>query len=89
MTNGQNPLGFTLSAEKKAALVALLARYNVMLIEDDVYSELYFGREKPLPAEFWDRGAAPQLVLKMSGTRLSYRLGGGRANRRGGSSSSS
>ncbi|HBZ0660872.1 TPA: PLP-dependent aminotransferase family protein [Klebsiella pneumoniae] len=55
MTNGQNPLGFTLSAEKKAALVALLARYNVMLIEDDVYSELYFGREKPLPAKFWDR----------------------------------
>jgi DNA-binding transcriptional MocR family regulator len=35
--------------------VALLARYNVMLIEDDVYSELYFGREKPLPAKFWDR----------------------------------
>ena len=54
MTNGQNPLGFTLSAEKKAALVALLARYNVMLIEDDVYSELYFGREKPLPAKYWD-----------------------------------
>ncbi len=81
MTNGQNPLGFTLSAEKKAALVALLARYNVMLIEDDVYSELYFGREKPLPAKFWDRrgdDAALQLVLKMSGTRLSYRLGGGR-----------
>jgi DNA-binding transcriptional MocR family regulator len=55
MTNGQNPLGFTLSAEKKAQLVDLLARYNVVLIEDDVYSELYFGREKPLPAKFWDR----------------------------------
>jgi DNA-binding transcriptional MocR family regulator len=26
MTNSQNPLGFTLSAEKKAQLVALLAR---------------------------------------------------------------
>lgn len=26
-----------------------------MLIEDDVYSELYFGREKPLPAKYWDR----------------------------------
>ncbi len=25
------------------------------LIEDDVYSELYFGREKPLPAKAWDR----------------------------------
>ncbi|MFY0191024.1 PLP-dependent aminotransferase family protein [Raoultella planticola] len=55
MTNGQNPLGFTLSAAKKAQLVDLLARYNVVLIEDDVYSELYFGREKPLPAKFWDR----------------------------------
>lgn len=26
-----------------------------MLIEDDVYSELYFGRDKPLPAKAWDR----------------------------------
>ncbi|CAK7074740.1 MAG: 2-aminoadipate transaminase [Citrobacter freundii] len=55
MTNSQNPLGFTLSAEKKARLVALLEKYHVMLIEDDVYSELYFGREKPLPAKAWDR----------------------------------
>ncbi|EEJ5772420.1 PLP-dependent aminotransferase family protein [Salmonella enterica] len=55
MTNSQNPLGFTLSAEKKARLVALLTHHNVMLIEDDVYSELYFGREKPLPANAWDR----------------------------------
>ncbi|EAM8990221.1 PLP-dependent aminotransferase family protein [Salmonella enterica] len=55
MTNSQNPLGFTLSAEKKARLVALLTHHNVMLIEDDVYSELYFGREKPLPAKAWDR----------------------------------
>lgn len=81
MTNGQNPLGFTLSAEKKAALVALLARYNVMLIEDDVYSELYFGREKAVTGEVLGSpgdDAALQLVLKMSGTRLSYRLGGGR-----------
>lgn len=56
MTNSQNPLGFTLSAEKKARLVVLLEKYHVMLIEDDVYSELYFGREKPLPAK---HGIAP------------------------------
>ncbi|RAU37974.1 PLP-dependent aminotransferase family protein [Enterobacter sp. RIT418] len=54
MTNSQNPLGFSLSAEKKARLIALLASHNVTLIEDDVYSELYFGREKPLPAKAWD-----------------------------------
>ncbi|MEO3988764.1 aminotransferase-like domain-containing protein [Pseudocitrobacter cyperus] len=55
MTNSQNPLGFTLTAEKKAQLVALLTAHNVTLIEDDVYSELYFGRDKPLPAKAWDR----------------------------------
>ncbi len=54
MTNSQNPLGFTLTPQKKAQLVALLNQYNVTLIEDDVYSELYFGREKPLPAKAWD-----------------------------------
>ncbi|OXV28858.1 GntR family transcriptional regulator [Escherichia coli] len=54
MTNSQNPLGFTLTPQKKAQLVALLNQYNVTLIEDDVYSELYFGREKPLPAKAWE-----------------------------------
>ncbi|HFZ8993407.1 TPA: PLP-dependent aminotransferase family protein [Citrobacter freundii] len=55
MTNSQNPLGFTLSPQKKARLVDLLERHDVTLIEDDVYSELYFGRDKPLPARAWDR----------------------------------
>ena len=54
MTNAQNPLGFTLSPEKKQRLVALLAQHQVTLIEDDVYSELYYGRDKPLPARAWD-----------------------------------
>ncbi|EIP3936594.1 PLP-dependent aminotransferase family protein [Escherichia coli] len=39
----------------QALELALLNQYNVTLIEDDVYSELYFGREKPLPAKAWDR----------------------------------
>ncbi|MDO6409188.1 PLP-dependent aminotransferase family protein [Pantoea phytobeneficialis] len=55
MTNRQNPLGFTLSNTRKEQLVALLARYGVTLIEDDVYSELWIGEEKPLPAKAFDR----------------------------------
>lgn len=55
MTNQQNPVGCTLSKEKKQQLVALLAEHGVALIEDDVYSELYFGHEKPLPAKAFDR----------------------------------
>ncbi len=54
MTNQQNPVGFTLSKEKKQQLVQLLAVHQVTLIEDDVYNELYFGAEKPLPARAFD-----------------------------------
>jgi DNA-binding transcriptional MocR family regulator len=55
MTNSQNPLGVTLSPEKKQQLVELLQEHNVVLIEDDVYSELYYGRERPLPARAYDQ----------------------------------
>lgn len=55
MSNQQNPLGCTLSREKKRDLVALLESYQVTLIEDDVYSELYFGSEKPLPAKAFEK----------------------------------
>jgi DNA-binding transcriptional MocR family regulator len=54
MTNFQNPLGCTVPEAKKKALVALLMHYNVPLIEDDVYSELYFGDNQPPPAKAFD-----------------------------------
>lgn len=54
MINGQNLFGFIFSVEKKVVLVVLLVCYNVMLIEDDVYSEFYFGCEKLLLVKFWD-----------------------------------
>ncbi|MFP3759270.1 aminotransferase class I/II-fold pyridoxal phosphate-dependent enzyme, partial [Cupriavidus sp. SIMBA_020] len=40
MTNFQNPTGVTLSADKKRALVEMLAAREVPLIEDDVYGDL-------------------------------------------------
>ncbi len=55
MTHCQNPLGYTLSVEKKQRLAALLRHYQVPLIEDDVYGELYFGANKPLPAKAFDQ----------------------------------
>ncbi|HVK93589.1 MAG TPA: PLP-dependent aminotransferase family protein [Noviherbaspirillum sp.] len=54
MTNFQNPLGSTMPDEKKRALVELLARHEVPLIEDDVYGELYFGNRRPAPAKAFD-----------------------------------
>jgi DNA-binding transcriptional MocR family regulator len=55
MTTFQNPLGSLMPETKKRDLVELLARYDLPLIEDDVYSELYEGKEAPLPAKAYDR----------------------------------
>ncbi|TXI45658.1 PLP-dependent aminotransferase family protein [Methylophilus sp.] len=54
MTNFQNPTGSLMPSDKKQALVALITRYQLPMIEDDVYRELYFGKERPLPANTWD-----------------------------------
>jgi DNA-binding transcriptional MocR family regulator len=55
MTTFQNPLGSLMPEAKKRDLVALLARHDVPLIEDDVYAELYEGKVAPLPAKAFDR----------------------------------
>jgi DNA-binding transcriptional MocR family regulator len=55
MPNFQNPTGALMSVDAKRELVALLARHEIPLIEDDAYAELYFGRERPPPAKAFDR----------------------------------
>src|SRR6185312_16388208 len=42
-----NPLGYCMSNERKKAMVELLAGYQVPLIEDDIYGEMYFGKTRP------------------------------------------
>jgi DNA-binding transcriptional MocR family regulator len=54
MTNFQNPTGSLMREDKKQALAALVTRYRLPLIEDDVYRELYFGKQRPQPAKAWD-----------------------------------
>lgn len=51
----QNPLGACMPDENKAALLKLLKRHDVPLIEDDVYAELYFGAQRPRPAKAFDK----------------------------------
>jgi len=55
MPNFQNPLGSLMPDASKQALVELLARYQVPLIEDDVYGEMYFGLRRPSPAKAYDQ----------------------------------
>ena len=52
-----NPLGSAMAEADKRALLAVLARHAVPLIEDDVYGDIYFGRERPKPFIALDGGA--------------------------------
>jgi len=63
MPRFQNPLGSLMPEARKEAMVALLARHDVPLIEDDVYGELHFGLGRPRPAKAFDRAG---LVLHCS-----------------------
>jgi DNA-binding transcriptional MocR family regulator len=55
MTNFQNPQGASMPDANKRRLVELLRERQISLIEDDVYGELYFSAERPLPAKALDR----------------------------------
>ncbi|MFM5357800.1 PLP-dependent aminotransferase family protein [Aeromonas veronii] len=55
MGNVQHPLGHTMPDSHKARLMALLNSHGVPLVEDDVYAEVYFGRERPKPIRHWDQ----------------------------------
>ncbi len=55
ITNCHNPLGYVLSENRKRALVSLLERYDVPLIEDDVYGDLAFSPQRPRIAKSFDR----------------------------------
>ena len=50
-----NPLGGCMSDAKKKQLAAMLARYEVPLIEDDVFGDLYFKGARPKAVKAFDR----------------------------------
>lgn len=52
--NFSNPLGSCMPDEKKKALVELITRHRIPLIEDDIYGELYFGRHRPKTCKSFD-----------------------------------
>ena len=76
MLNFANPTGSRVSDENKKALLGLLRRHDIPLIEDDVYAELYFGTQAPLCSKVDDQSG---LVMHVSSFSKSlapgYRIG--------------
>ncbi|NOY62436.1 MAG: PLP-dependent aminotransferase family protein [Gammaproteobacteria bacterium] len=55
--NFNNPMGYCMPQNNKQALVKLLGKHNVPLIEDDVYGDLAFDHNRPLAAKSYDRNS--------------------------------
>lgn len=71
-----NPLGCKSSDDYRQGLVKLLEKFNVPLIEDDVYGELYFDGPRPKPAQFFSRKGLVLTVGSFSKTVApGYRIG--------------
>ncbi|MGL6416813.1 PLP-dependent aminotransferase family protein [Aeromonas allosaccharophila] len=86
MGNVQHPLGHTMPDGHKQRLMALLNSHKVPLVEDDVYAEVYFGRERPKPIRHWDQRGDSLLCSSFSkclapGFRVGWVVAGPHAER--------
>lgn len=74
--NFNNPVGSLMPDSAKAALVALLAAANIPLIEDDLYGEMYFGPNRPVPCKRYDTNGLVLYCGSFSKTLApGYRIG--------------
>ncbi len=71
-----NPLGSMKTDAQRQAMVSLLEQHNIPLIEDDVYSELYFSEQKPKPAQLYSEKGLVMTCSSFSKTAApGYRIG--------------
>lgn len=71
-----NPLGSMMTNNQRKAMVELIERYDIPLIEDDVYSDLYFTEKRPTPAQFFSRKGLVMTCSSFSKTAApGYRVG--------------
>ena len=76
VTNFSNPLGSCMPDANKKALVELLARREIPLIEDDIYGDLSFSATRPKTAKAYDKQGLVLLCSSFSKTLApGYRVG--------------
>ncbi len=76
MPNCHNPLGYVLPDKNKKALADLTARWNVAVIEDDVYGDLAYETPRPRTVKSFDKKGLVLLCSSVSKTLPGgYRVG--------------
>ncbi|MDJ0837788.1 MAG: PLP-dependent aminotransferase family protein [Acidobacteriota bacterium] len=66
--NFNNPLGSLMPEENKQRLAEMLERYDSMLVEDDIYGDVHFGKNRPRPVKAYDRSGRVMLCSGFSKT---------------------
>jgi len=76
VTNFSNPVGSCMPDDKKQQLVNLLTERKVPLIEDDIYGEIYFGKNRPRTCKSFDTEGWVMLCSSVSKSLApGYRVG--------------
>ncbi|MBC7946358.1 MAG: PLP-dependent aminotransferase family protein [Chitinophagaceae bacterium] len=74
--NFNNPLGGCMPDENKKELVDIITRENIPLIEDDIYGELYFGKNRPRTCKYYDtKGMVMHCSSLSKSLTPGYRIG--------------
>ena len=76
MPTASNPTGLTISEERRKLLCEKAREYDMLLVEDDPYGELWYDKEPPASLRKW----APERVIRLGtlskilapGFRLGY-----------------
>jgi len=71
-----NPLGSMMTDEQRQQMVTLLEKHDIPLIEDEVYSDIYFSEKRPLPAQLYSEKGLVITCSSFSKTAApGYRVG--------------
>lgn len=71
-----NPLGSMMTDQQRQAMVRLLEKNDMALIEDEVYSDLYFTERRPIPAQLYSKKGLVLTCSSFSKTAApGYRVG--------------
>ncbi|PYF72571.1 aminotransferase-like domain-containing protein [Pedobacter nutrimenti] len=76
ISNFSNPMGGTMPVEHKKETVRLMEFYNIPLLENDMYGDLYFGTQRPVNCKAFDQSGLVLLCSSVSKTLApGYRVG--------------
>lgn len=76
VSNFNNPLGSSMPDKNKKTAVRLAEKYNVPIIEDDLYGDLYFGDHRPVTCKSFDESGIVLWCGSFSKTLAAgYRVG--------------